>query len=375
MNKNNCSLILAMSAFCTAAVAAPTPAREIVVAQVAAFSGPLGPRGKGMHAGVKLYFDKVNADGGINGARIRFISKDDGYKPADTVRLVQETIATERPVAFISAVGTTNVEALMKERVLVAANVPLIGATSGATSLVGAPNVFTIKATYHDEADKLFSILGTTGVTQIGLVYQDDSFGVDVIAGLEKAAAKTGIRISFKAPVPRNTTDVKPAVAQVIKADAALLYLAAPTSAAIEFIKEYRLAGGAAQIYGVSVIDGSAIVAKLGPGPARGFAYGTVVPPASAKSFAIVREYQELAARSKDPDLSGQSLEGFISAKVLVHALRKAKKQTPAAVTQALAETTRLDLGDYVVDFSDNTHAGGRFVDFAILDGQGHIHR
>jgi ABC-type branched-subunit amino acid transport system substrate-binding protein len=373
--KNICTLILAMSAFCTAAVAAPTQAREIVVAQVAAFTGPLGPRGKGIHAGVKLYFDKVNAGGGINGVKIRFISKDDGYKPLDTVRLVKETIAAERPVAFIGSVGTTNVEALMKERVLIDANVPLIGATSGASSLVGAPYVFTTKATYHDESDKLFSILTTTGVNSIGIVYQDDSFGVDVIAGLEKAAAKTGIRISFKAPFPRNTTDVKAAVGQVIKANPPLIYLAAPTSGAIEFIKEYRQGGGAAQIYGVSVIDGSAIAAKLGPVAARGFAFGTVVPPASARSFAIVREYQELAARSKDPDLGGQSLEGFISAKVLVHALRKAKKPTPAAVAQALAATSRLDLGDYMIDFSDKNHAGSRFVDFAILDGRGQIIR
>ena len=125
----------------------------------------------------------------------------------------------------------------------------------------------------------------------------------------------------------------------------------------------------------MSAIDGSAIVAKLRPGAARGFAFGTVVPPASARNFAIVREYQELAARSKDPDLGGRSLEGFISAKVLVHALRKAKKPTPAALAQAIAATRRLDLGDYMIDFSDKNHAGSRFVDFAILNGQGQIIR
>jgi branched-chain amino acid transport system substrate-binding protein len=362
-----------MSAFCTAAVAAPTPAREIVVAQVAAFSGPLGPRGKGIQAGVKLYFDKVNAGGGINGAKIRFISKDDGYKPAETVRLVKETIAADRPVAFIGSVGTTNVEALIQERVL--AKIPLVGTSSGASSLVGAPNVFMTKATYHDEVDKLFGILTSTGVNRVGVVYQDDSFGADVIAGIEKAATKTGIQISIKAPFPRNTTDVKAAVAQVIKASPPLIYLAAATSGAIEFIKEYHQLGGAAQIYGISVIDGSAIAAKLGPAAARGFAWGTVVPPANARGFAIVREYHELAARSKDPELSGQSLEGFIAAKVLVHALRRTKTPTPAAVAQALAATSRLDLGDYIIDFSDKTHAGSRFVDFAILDGRGQIIR
>src|SRR5689334_4198616 len=113
--KNIYKLVLAMSAFCTAAVAVPTQAREIVVAQVAAFSGPLADRGKSIHAGIKLYIDKINAGGGINGAKIRLVAKDDAYKPAETVRLVKETIAAERPVAFIGSVGTTNVEALIKE--------------------------------------------------------------------------------------------------------------------------------------------------------------------------------------------------------------------------------------------------------------------
>jgi len=369
--KNICTLLLAMSALCTDAVAATTPPREVVVAQVAGFSGSRAERGKAMHAGIKLYIDKVNADGGIKGARIRLIAKDDAYKPEQTVRLVKETIAAERPVAFIGSTGTANVEALIKERVLADANVPLVG-VSGATSMLGARNVFTIKATYHDEADKLFEILQSTGVNGVSVVYQDDPSGADVLAGLEKASARTGIPIAMKASFPRDTTDLKAAAARLMQAGPAFIYLAAPTAGAIGFIKEYRELGGAAQIYGISTIDGPLLGAKLGT-TARGFAWATVVPAANAKGFAIVREYQELAARSNDPDLGAVSLEGYIAAKVLVHAMRKAKTLKPAAVARALAATTRLDLGDYVIDYSDTKRAGAHFVDFAIVNGQGQI--
>jgi ABC-type branched-subunit amino acid transport system substrate-binding protein len=355
--------------------AAPAAARDIVVAMVAPFTGPQGPTGKGLRAGIQLYFDHVNAGGGIGGNKIKFVSKDDGYRPDDTVRLFKETIAAEHPVAFIATVGTANIEALTKAHVLTDANVSLIGAASGASSMMSQPNVFVTKATHHDEVDKLFSILTSTGVNRVGIVYQDDPFGVDILTGAEKAAAKTGIQIVVKATYPRNTTDMKAAVGQVLKADPPLVYLGAITTATIEFIKDYRARGGQGQIYGVSVNDGPAIVAKLGPDLARGFAYGTVVPPPSAKNFSVVREYSELAGRSKDPDLGGRSLEGFIAAKALVSALRKAKNPTPAAVTQAIAATTQLDLGNYVIDFNDKGHTGSRWVDFAILDSRGRIIR
>src|SRR3954471_13232281 len=103
---------LALSAGCLFAAGAPAQPqpREIVVAQVAPFTGPQGPTGKGLRAGIQLYFDHVNETGGINGARIKFISKDDAYKPEETVRLFRETIAAERPAAFIATVGTANIE-------------------------------------------------------------------------------------------------------------------------------------------------------------------------------------------------------------------------------------------------------------------------
>ena len=76
-------------------------AADLVVGQVAAFSGPLAPTGSHMRAGAQLYFDAVNAEGGIHGAKIRLISKDDGYKSAETVRLAREMLKESQPLAFI----------------------------------------------------------------------------------------------------------------------------------------------------------------------------------------------------------------------------------------------------------------------------------
>ncbi|HEX6530424.1 MAG TPA: ABC transporter substrate-binding protein, partial [Burkholderiales bacterium] len=130
---------------------APAWAKEIVVAQVAAFTGAQASSGKAIRAGIKLYLDHVNRNGGIGGERIRLSTYDDGYKAEETVRLVKHILEKEPPIAFIGVLGTANNEALIKDGVLKRANVPLIGAISGATTMIGAPNVFVTKASYRDE--------------------------------------------------------------------------------------------------------------------------------------------------------------------------------------------------------------------------------
>src|SRR5690606_1628782 len=64
-------------------------ASEIVIGQVAPFSGPLAPTGEHMRAGAQIYFDRINAEGGIHGAKLRLVTKDDGYKISETVRLTR----------------------------------------------------------------------------------------------------------------------------------------------------------------------------------------------------------------------------------------------------------------------------------------------
>jgi ABC-type branched-subunit amino acid transport system substrate-binding protein len=66
-------------------------------------------------------------------------------------------------------------------------------------------------------------------------------------------------------------------------------------------------------------------------------------------------------------------MEGYIAAKVLVHALRQSRS-SPAAVAKVVRGMRSVDLGDFFVDFSHNDRTGSQFVDFAIVDKVGKIH-
>jgi branched-chain amino acid transport system substrate-binding protein len=355
--------------------AAPAGAKEIVVVQVAAYTGAQAQSGKAIRAGIRLYLNHVNASGVLGADKIKFVTYDDAYKADETVRLVKESIAKDAPMAFLGVLGTANNEAILKDGVLAKANIPLVGAISGASSLIGAPNMFVTKASYRDEVRRLFELISGIGLSRVAIVYQDDGFGKDILTGAEIAAPKVKINLVAKAPYERNTTKVEGAVKDVLKTDPQVVYLGAVTSAAVEFIKQYRKGGGSAQIYGVSVVDVDSLKKGLGSELTAGYGFGVLWPLTTSRGFAIIREYQKLlAAAPKDPDIAERSMEGYIAAKVLVHALRQTRA-SPAAVAKAVQSMKSVDLGDFFVDFSQNDRTGAQFVEFAIVDKDGHVQR
>src|SRR5258705_13852933 len=116
MNMNRLTaIIVAVASLFTAA---PASAKEIVVVQVAAFTGAQAQSGKAIRAGVRLYLNHINETGGIGGDKIKLVTYDDGYKSDETVRLVKEILVKEGPVAFIGILGTANNEAIVKDGML-----------------------------------------------------------------------------------------------------------------------------------------------------------------------------------------------------------------------------------------------------------------
>lgn len=345
----------------------------LVVGQVAPFSGPQAVTGQSINAGAKLYFDAVNARGGVRGRPIKLVTRDDAQKPEESVRLVKELITAEAPVAFIGTVGTASLEALAKDGVLARQRVGMIGAVSGAATVAQAEGMHVVKASYHDEVDRLFDQLAKLGVKRAGVVFQDDGLGRDVLAGAQAAAPRHGIELAARAGYPRNTVQVEKAVADMVASQVQVIFLGATTAAGIEFVKQYRAAGGTATLYGLSIIDTDALLKALGPERSRGYAFSVVLPLAKQTNRAVVREYLQLKQTSTDPNLSARSIEGFIAAKALVKIMEDAKSLNAAGVSAAMDSAKSVDVGGYVLDFSMRDRTGSRYVDFAMIGADGKV--
>ena len=355
-------------------------AAEIVIGQIAAFSGPLAPTGTHMRAGVQLYFDAVNAEGGIHGARIRLLSKDDGYKSEETVRLAREMIKESQPLAFIGFVGTGNVEAILDQNILSEAGIPLVAVRTGSESLVrrNDPFLFMTRASYAEEVGKITDQYITTGYIRIAVFYQDDPFGKDVLQSAEQLIKNAGGTLVAKGAYAKNTTDVAAAVKIIAAAKPQAVILIANTAASAEFLKQSREAGSLAQHVALSTTDAAQVVQRIGANKAEGLALTQVVPDPNSHTVALIREIQNNFAKFKPRDvtLNHTFVEGYLGAMVLGEALRRAgPNPTRKKLRDTLEALKNYDAGGVFISFSPKRHAGSRFVDITILNRAGKLLR
>ncbi|MDP1565928.1 MAG: ABC transporter substrate-binding protein, partial [Polaromonas sp.] len=207
---------LTLSAACGLASAA-----DIVIGQVAPLSGVLASTGHQMVVGGKIYFEHINATGGIHGAKIRHEVVDDGYKVAETVRLTREMLAKPEVVALFGFAGTANVTQLLTDGVLDVGGAALVAPYTGGESLRNPfnPWIFHVRAGYADETEHMVQQVTTLGMSRIAVMYQDDGFGKAGLLGVEKALAKRNLKLSAAAGYERNTDKVEEAVKKIKASD------------------------------------------------------------------------------------------------------------------------------------------------------------
>jgi len=355
-------------------------AGEIVIGQIAAFSGPLAPTGSHMRAGAQLCFDAVNAEGGVHGATLRLIAKDDGYKSDETVRLARTMLKESQPLAFIGFVGTGNVEAMLEQKVLSEAGIPLIAVRSGAASLVrrNDPFLFITRASYAEEVEKITEQYVTTGYTRFAILFQNDAFGLDVLASAEQAITRAGGFLVAKGSYAKNTTEVEAAVKTIGAAKPQAVIMIANTAASAEFVKQSRAAGYFAQFVALSVTDAAQVVSRIGADKAEGLVLTQVVPDPNSRAVPLIREVQDNFAKFAPKEVTANHtfVEGYLGAKVLVEALRRAgPNPTRKKLRDTLEAMKNYDAGGVFITFSANRHAGSRFVDITILNRAGKLLR
>jgi len=171
--------------------------KEIKIGHINPYSGPASAYGT-IGKSIAAWFEKVNAEGGINGRKIKFISLDDGYSPPKTVEQARKLVEQEEVLALFQPLGTPPNSAIhkyMNQR-----KVPQLFVATGATKW-GDPKNFPWtmgwQPNYQSEA-KIYAehILETSPNAKIAVLYQNDDYGKDYLKGFEDglgARAKTMI--------------------------------------------------------------------------------------------------------------------------------------------------------------------------------------
>lgn len=341
--------------------------KEIVLGQSAALSGPAKELGSEMRSGALLYFEQVNAGGGIHGRRIRLQTLDDGYEPERAAANTRKLIEEEKVLALFGYVGTPT--SLAAQPLFTEAKVPFVGAFTGAQALREPFNryVFNVRASYFDETEKIVEQLTTTGIKQIAVFYQNDAYGKAGLAGVERAMTKRGLKIAATATVERNTVDVAKAVAALSATRPDAIVMVSAYTSVAAFVKGMKKAGSAAQFHNVSFVGSRPLAAALGD-EGVGVAIAQVVPFPWSGTLPVTREYQAQARAAGAKDFSFTELEGYIAARVLVEGLKRAGRElTRERLVTALESLSRTDIGGFQVDYSSSNHNGSTFVDLTII--------
>ncbi|MCU0898419.1 MAG: ABC transporter substrate-binding protein [Burkholderiales bacterium] len=363
-------LLAALAALVLSATAwAQSPgvtATSVVVGQSAPLTGPAAALGTEMRLGAKLYFDQVNAQGGVNGRRIELVSLDDGYEPAKTDANTKKLINDEKVFALFGYVGTPTSMAALP--IFTEAKVPFFGPFTGAESLRDPfnRNIFHIRASYYDETEKIVEQLVTTGLTKIAVFYQNDAYGKAGLAGVERALKARNIPLVATATVERNTTDVAKAVSEIVpKQPNAIVMISAYKSIAA-FVRAAQKAGFGGQFHNVSFVGSKALADELAQ-DGVGVAISQVVPFPWSPTTPVVKEYQQAMAKAGEKTISFTSLEGYVAAKVFVEGLRRAGKDLTREKLVEGLEKGPIDVGGFQVNYTPANHAGSKFVELTII--------
>jgi branched-chain amino acid transport system substrate-binding protein len=181
---------------------------EIKIGNIMPYSGPASAYGV-IGKTEAAYFKKINAEGGINGRKINFISYDDGYSPPKTVEQARKLVESDEVLLVFNSLGTPPNSAIHKY--MNSKKVPQLFVATGATKWNDPkdfPWTMGWQPNYQSEA-RIYAkyILKEKPNAKIAVLYQNDDYGKDYLKGLKdglgaKAASMIIAEESFETTEP-----------------------------------------------------------------------------------------------------------------------------------------------------------------------------
>jgi len=358
---------------------------EIKFGMSAPFSGPAKELGRQMKLGIEAAFDRANDAGGINGRQLRLDTVDDGYEPARTGEAMKRLYDKDQVFGIIGNVGTPT--AAVAVPFALDRKMLFFGAFSGSNLLRRDPPdryVFNYRASYAEETSAVVRYLvKVRGLKpdEIAVFAQQDAYGDSGFEGVAKAIRQlrdgdgvSVLRMNYK----RNTIDVDEAVKQLrghknIKA----VVMVATYRAAAKFIEKTRPSNPAMIYTNVSFVGSTELADELmllGPKYANGVIVTQVVPAVAGHSTTILEYKSAMQKYFPGEAASYVSLEGYVTANVLIDGLKRVGPQVDTErLVDALESLQKVDLGlGTPITYGRDEHQASHKVWGTQLDAQGH---
>jgi branched-chain amino acid transport system substrate-binding protein len=341
----------------------------ISLGQSLAMTGPGATLALPFAQGARLYFDRVNAGGGINGRKIEVTTLDDMGNPdtavANTKKLLEQRVFSL--FGYYGSPQVTAVNALLKDTDIV-----LFAPMAGADELRGSlyPNVYSVRPGYSEEAAVITRHAETLGMRKLAILHARDPESLAALDSAERTMGGLGANLVAKSPLSGGS--VATSVDQVLAKKPESVLVISDASGAANAIRDLRAKGFRGPIYGFSTTGESLLAEQLGAAGA-GVVVVRVTPKSDNAKSLLVRELQADALAARLGKSNVYMLEGYIAAWTYTEALRKAGKDpTRAKLRKALDSLQDLSLGGFRVHF-DGDRVGSKLVELSLIDATGRV--
>ena len=311
--------------------------KEIVIGNIAPYSGPASAYGATAKASA-AYFEKINAEGGINGRKIRYISLDDGYNPAKTIEQARKLVEQEKVLFLAGTVGTSPNNSIHKY--LNQKKVPMLLVGSGAAKWNDPKNFPWTTGwipSYETEGNVYGKhVLETRPNAKIAVLFQNDDLGRDYVRGLKAAlGARAKDMIVAEAGVEQTDPTVDSQIVSLKASGADLIMYFTPVKQAAQGIKKVAELGWKPAQYVSSVSNNVESVLKpAGLDNAKGIISQAYMKEPADPRWQGTPEYTEWLAWMKKFN-PGASLDnnfgvyGYSQAQVIAQLIRQAGDDLP----------------------------------------------
>jgi branched-chain amino acid transport system substrate-binding protein len=243
---------------------------QVVIGGTTPLSGPASAY-QSVAKGAAAYFRYVNAKGGVSKRKIKYIYKDDAYDPSKTIDKTRELVQQDKVFAIFNSLGTE--QNLATRAYLNASKVPQLFVASGGTTFGKDYKQYPYTIGYQPNYRAEGTIYGryvakTSPKARIGVLYQNDDFGKDLLTGLRNGLGKKAKQIVSKQGYEVTDSDVQSQMARLKAAKVnTLMVFATPLFTIQSFVYAHKL-GWTPKVYVNAVSSAANIMglAKAGAG-------------------------------------------------------------------------------------------------------------
>ncbi|MDY6950711.1 MAG: ABC transporter substrate-binding protein [Thermodesulfobacteriota bacterium] len=335
---------------------------EIVIGSSLALEGHASFLGTQYLHGAMSLIKHINDEGGIHHRRFRVVAYDDGYDPPRCVANTRRLITKDKVFCLFCYVGTPTTVKIID--IVEENKIPLLGAFTGADKLRHPFRhyIFNVRSSYYQETKAIVRyFVEERGLRRVAVFYQYDDYGFDGLKGTQIALQGYNLSPVATGTYVRGTLDIDEALNKIETSAAQAVIMIGTYSPCAKFIKEARKRGYNPLFHNVSFVGADKLVEELGSA-AEGVLISQVVPPPTERILLpACEQYSRLLAHYYPQDEPNfVSLEGFINARILVEALRRAGRDiTREGFIRALESIKEHYVGiGAVINFGPRDHQG-----------------